>query len=87
MPSSKSQDKTDHLKILGQGGETTYVQEGPHAGIMETFPNNFPERPYIVSIEFPEYTSLCPKASSCTCLPTGITNRLWKPSPTRFSRT
>jgi 7-cyano-7-deazaguanine reductase len=61
MSISKSCDKTDHLKILGQGGETTYVQEGPHAGIMETFPNNFPERPYIVSIEFPEYTSLCPK--------------------------
>jgi 7-cyano-7-deazaguanine reductase len=60
MSPSKSQDKTDHLKALGRGGETAYAQEGPHAGIMETFPNNFPKRPYIVSIEFPEYTSLCP---------------------------
>ncbi|WP_147822154.1 preQ(1) synthase [Salidesulfovibrio onnuriiensis] len=61
MTRTKSQDKTDHLKTLGQGGETEYPTEGPHAGILEAFPNNYPNRPYMVSIEFPEYTSLCPK--------------------------
>ena len=61
MHPTKSQDQTEHLKTLGQGGETSYANQGPHAGIMETFPNNFPARPYIISIEFPEYTSLCPK--------------------------
>jgi 7-cyano-7-deazaguanine reductase len=61
MHPTRSQDKTDHLKTLGQGGGTSYPDKGPHAGILETFPNNFPQRPYIVSIEFPEYTSLCPK--------------------------
>lgn len=60
MTITKSQDKTDHLQALGKGGETTYTLEGPHAGILETFPNNYPGRPYIVSVEFPEYTSLCP---------------------------
>ncbi|BBD08655.1 preQ(1) synthase [Desulfovibrio ferrophilus] len=60
MGTTKSQDKTNHLKTLGQGGQTEYQLEGPHSGILETFPNNFPGRPYIVNVEFPEYTSLCP---------------------------
>lgn len=60
MSITKSQDKTDHLQALGKGGETTYKLDGPHSGILETFPNNYPNRPYIVSVEFPEYTSLCP---------------------------
>lgn len=59
MSHSTSQDKTSHLKALGQsrGG---HRQEDPGADILETFPNACPGRPYIVSIEFPEYTSLCP---------------------------
>ena len=57
---SKSQDKTEHLKVLGKGGETTYRMENPSADILEVFPNNYKGRPYIVSISFPEYTSLCP---------------------------
>ncbi|WP_243543993.1 preQ(1) synthase [Pseudodesulfovibrio tunisiensis] len=57
---TKSQDQTVHLKTLGKGGQTEYRLEGPDAAILETFPNNHPGRPYVVSIEFPEYTSLCP---------------------------
>ncbi|WP_018125665.1 preQ(1) synthase [Desulfovibrio oxyclinae] len=57
---TKSKDQTVHLKTLGQGGETGYRLEGPSADILEAFPNNHPDRPYMVSIEFPEYTSLCP---------------------------
>ncbi|MGE4297623.1 MAG: preQ(1) synthase [Desulfovibrionaceae bacterium] len=61
MAGTKSADKTEHLQALGKGGASGYQFDGPHAGILETFPNQFPGRPYIVSIEFPEYTSLCPK--------------------------
>lgn len=57
---SKSQDETGHLHVLGEGGKTKYQMDSPHSGILEVFPNNYPERPYVVSISFPEYTSLCP---------------------------
>lgn len=57
---SQSQDKTGHLKTLGEGGKTKYQMDSPHSGILEAFPNNYPGRPYVVSISFPEYTSLCP---------------------------
>jgi len=57
---SKSQDKIKDLKTLGEGGKTKYQMDSPHAGILEAFPNNYPGRPYVVSISFPEYTSLCP---------------------------
>lgn len=60
MKTTKSQDKTGALKTLGQGGATKYNYDSPSPEILEVFPNNFPGRPYIVSIEFPEYTSLCP---------------------------
>ncbi|WP_281763285.1 preQ(1) synthase [Pseudodesulfovibrio nedwellii] len=57
---SKSQDKTSHLQTLGEGGQTKYQMDSPNPGILEAFPNNYPGRPYVVSISFPEYTSLCP---------------------------
>ncbi|HCG04872.1 MAG TPA: NADPH-dependent 7-cyano-7-deazaguanine reductase QueF, partial [Desulfovibrio sp.] len=55
---TRSQDQTGHLRALGVKSE--YSHAGPGAHIMEAFPNNFPDRPYIVSIAFPEFTSLCP---------------------------
>jgi 7-cyano-7-deazaguanine reductase len=30
---------------------------------LETFPNQFPEREYMIEIECPEFTSVCPKTS------------------------
>ena len=59
MPGTKSQDQTEHLNALGKTGQG-YQLEGPDVSILETFPNNYPGRPYLVSIEFPEFTSLCP---------------------------
>ncbi len=59
MPDTKSQDKTDHLKALGNTGQG-YQLEKPDCSILEIFPNNYPGRPYMISIEFPEFTSLCP---------------------------
>lgn len=60
METTKSQDKVEGLKSLGRAGATKYNYNNPMPDILEIFPNNFPGRPYIISIEFPEYTSLCP---------------------------
>jgi 7-cyano-7-deazaguanine reductase len=36
-------------------------QPEPSPAQFETFPNQYPERDYLVSIRCPEFTSLCPK--------------------------
>lgn len=56
--STRSHDQTAHLQALGT--KTAYPADGPNAALLEAFPNGFADRPYIVSIEFPEFTSLCP---------------------------
>ena len=56
---TRSSDQTDHLRVLG--AHAPGLPEGaPGAHLLETFPNLYPGRPYIVSIAFPEFTSLCP---------------------------
>lgn len=54
-----SQDQTAHLHALGTGKLPT-PQGGPSVALLEAFPNRFPHRPYVISISFPEFTSLCP---------------------------
>lgn len=51
-------DDISGLKLLGSGA-MRYPGE-PGANILETFPNRFRPRPYVVNIHFPEFTSLCP---------------------------
>lgn len=58
MPSRDSEDVSG-LHLLG-GGSMPPVKDGPKASLLEVFPNRFPHRPYVVSIVFPEFTSLCP---------------------------
>lgn len=53
-------DQTDKLKSLGSG-KTEYPKEGPSVSLLETFPNQFPDRWYTVRHESEEFTSLCPK--------------------------
>lgn len=52
-------DDTTGLRLLGAGSMPAIDGE-PQASMLETFPNRFPGRPYVVSLVFPEYTSLCP---------------------------
>lgn len=52
-------DNTRGLTLLGAGALPA-PEGGPSAALLEAFPNRFPERPYVISICFPEYTSLCP---------------------------
>lgn len=53
-------DDASELKSLGSK-ETKYPLEKPSSSILETFPNRFPGRLYTVEMEFPEWTSLCPR--------------------------
>lgn len=52
-------DQTAHLKTLGKG-RMEQPEGGPGIHLLEVFPNRYPNRPYVISIAFPEYTSLCP---------------------------
>lgn len=52
-------DETEGLKALGSGTPYQAAPE-PDRSLLEAFPNRYPERVYMVSIIFPEYTSLCP---------------------------
>ncbi len=57
--SQPKKDEIDDLKLLG-GGSLPKIAAGPDSALLEAFPNRFPGRFYIISIAFPEYTSLCP---------------------------
>lgn len=56
---SRSSDQTEHLRVLGKKASAV-PDGGPGVQLLETFPNRYPDRPYIISIAFPEFTSLCP---------------------------
>ena len=53
------EDVAKDLKQLGSGA-TKYPQT-PEEAQLETFDNRWPEAPYVVELECPEFTSLCPK--------------------------
>jgi 7-cyano-7-deazaguanine reductase len=56
---TRSIDQTSHLRVLGAGKLPIPAgPPGPH--LLEAFPNNFPQRNYIIRIAYPEFTSLCP---------------------------
>ncbi len=57
--SSRERDDVTGLRLLG-GGSLPSVTDGPRASLLEAFPNRYPHRPYVISITFPEFTSLCP---------------------------
>ncbi len=58
--STRSSDVTSELHVLGNKGGSPVPATGPGVDILEAFPNRFPNRDYVVSIAFPEFTSLCP---------------------------
>src|SRR4051794_39344356 len=37
------------------------MPEVPASALLETFPNQFPQRDYVIEIVCPEFTSMCPK--------------------------
>lgn len=59
MAHTKSQDQTAHLTLLGTG-RLPAVDGGPSRAVLESFPNTFADRHYIIRMAYPEFTSLCP---------------------------
>lgn len=57
---SKKEKEGANLKQLGSK-KTTYKYKGPNPGILEVFENKNPQRDYLITITFPEFTSLCPR--------------------------
>lgn len=57
MP-ERQKDQDLSLKALGK--KVPQTPAGPSASLLEAFPNRFPGRLYMVSMVFPEFTSLCP---------------------------
>lgn len=53
-------DDTKGLTQLGSN-ETRYQYEHPCSEMLETFLNQYPGRDYRIRIDFPEFSSLCPK--------------------------
>ncbi len=55
---TSSNDDVSQLTLLG-AKKTEYKLDEPNVGILESFPNLF-ENDYLIEIEHPEFTSLCP---------------------------
>jgi 7-cyano-7-deazaguanine reductase len=51
-------DGTEDLTIL-KGGRTTYP-DTPEKAQLETFPNQYHSRDYVIEFDCPEFTSVCP---------------------------
>lgn len=56
-------DRNDDITLLRNLGSqgTDYKYDQPIAGILECFPNKYPDRDYKICFTFDEFTSLCPK--------------------------
>jgi 7-cyano-7-deazaguanine reductase len=50
--------ETSGLTKLGSPVKIRFTD--PDAEILEAFPNRYPERDYVITFEYPEFTSLCP---------------------------
>ena len=56
---SRSKEELDGVTLLGATG--TRYADTYSPGVLETFKNKHPENEYLVTLNFPEFTSLCPK--------------------------
>ncbi len=56
-------DDTSGLKSLGNK-EVKYQYNQPDISMLETFPNQYPQNPYIINFDCPEFTSICPKTGA-----------------------
>lgn len=58
---SNIKSDTKDLKLLGN--QATQYPDTYNPEILESFENRFPNNRYVVEIECPEFTSLCPKTA------------------------
>ncbi|MFH1115826.1 MAG: preQ(1) synthase [Pseudomonadota bacterium] len=53
-----SNEQFKDLSLLGSG--TTNRPSNPEDAALESFPNRYPKRDYVIEFNCPEFTSLCP---------------------------
>ncbi len=58
--SSQATIKSEKAKFRLLGQQTGEYPNEPSAAILDTFPNRFPGRDYLITFDCPEFTSLCP---------------------------
>jgi 7-cyano-7-deazaguanine reductase len=58
FPMSKKQIKQETLRLLGRS--ETALPEVPSSATLETFPNRYPHRDYVIRFAVEDFTSLCP---------------------------
>lgn len=51
----------EHLKSLGN--QATQYPDKYNPAVLESFANKFPENDYVVELDCPEFTALCPKTA------------------------
>lgn len=61
MDNERREGVAEHLNLLGQG--KTKYPTCPEEAVLETFDNKWPDNRYIVELECPEFTSLCPRTN------------------------
>jgi 7-cyano-7-deazaguanine reductase len=57
-PRNRGNPETAGLTKLG--APVAYRFDAPGADLLESFPNRYPERDYVITLTHPEFTSLCP---------------------------
>jgi 7-cyano-7-deazaguanine reductase len=55
---SKKPNKKENLTLLGRSEAT--LPEAPSSATLETFPNRYPHRDYLIQFAVDDFTSLCP---------------------------
>lgn len=58
MESTSSPDDRGRITLLGRS--ESRLPTAPDASILETFPNRSPQRRYVIHLDYPEFSSLCP---------------------------
>ena len=48
----------DQISLLGRSENR--LPDKPEVSILETFPNRSPQRDYLIHLDYPEFSSLCP---------------------------
>lgn len=54
---------SDSEHLISLGNQATKYSDTYNPKILEVFNNKFPENDYVVELECPEFTALCPKTS------------------------
>ena len=55
----RNKEELSHLNLLGKNSVSYPTDYAPQ--MLETFENKHPENEYVVTLNCPEFTSLCPK--------------------------